>query len=187
MQQQMPIELSAERRTPRGLSADVPPHSHGLHQEAPIRKPETKPTTTPSVMLNGYSPNTSAKIHGRPARKLTATPVRPDLSVKNLPQLNGSAVDRSVEMAANAVKKKDSDVSAAKTLPEKTRGVLGKRGPRKLAVGGNNVNGVARQLNAMDVVKDEGTSEASVSEVGRRKKAPMKIRKGVGVGYERAG
>jgi len=90
-------------------------------------------------------------------------------------------------MAANAVKKRDSDVSAAKPLPEKTRSVMGKRGPRKLAVGGNNVNGIVRQLNAMDVVKDEGTSEASVSEVGRRKKAPMKIRKGMGMGYGRAG
>lgn len=42
-------------------------------------------------------------------------------------------------------------------------------------------------MNEMNVVREGGKSEASLSEIGRRKRVPMKIRKSVGIGNGQAG
>lgn len=189
----MPFVLSAERRSPRKLNADASPTSPKAHQASPLRKPARKIASTP-VMLNGYSPNTSAKLNGVPpqpissASKSTTTPVRPYGSVNQTPQLNGRAVDRPVKVAANAAKRRFSDVSFAKPQSESTRSAPGKRGPRKLVgMVEKNMDRGVRQLNEMNVVREGGKSEASLSEIGRRKRVPMKIRKSVGIGNGQAG
>jgi hypothetical protein len=176
----MPVELSAERRTPRKLHLN----REGPEPNTPIRKSSNlrlaapvsaqQPNGTPQ--LNGAIPRKANNSANGP-RKLAVTPAKPSQAgaKKSIPQMN--CTPQHEPKPITSAKRRLSDTSV-RTHPTATMtnstSVLGKRtasvangppppnqkgtvnsstGPRKRNGGGGsgNVNGIVRQLDGMNV------------------------------------